>query len=82
MNALQRQWILLQAIPSAPDGTSVRRLCAVLELHGVVVSKRSVERDLNQLARVFDLETDGERPATWRWRKQRVPAWWALGGAA
>ena len=50
---LGRQWELLSIIPTRGLGKSAAELTQVLEDRGFQVSKRTVERDLNDLSLVF-----------------------------
>jgi predicted DNA-binding transcriptional regulator YafY len=54
--ALARQWeILRNHLPSGPPGRTASEICKRLAAAEIVVSKRTVERDLNQLELLFPL---------------------------
>lgn len=65
---LVRQWRILSLIPKAPPGIDVATLEARLFASGVVVHRRTIQRDLVELAKVFPLISMGEeKPYRWRW---------------
>ena len=65
---LLRQWELLRSIPRAPRKIDASTLLAKLELAGYTTSKRTLQRDLNQLSAVFPLVSDTRGPAFgWSW---------------
>jgi predicted DNA-binding transcriptional regulator YafY len=67
-NTLLRQWELLRAIPRAPRKIDVATLIMKLEAAGYSTTKRSVQRDLNALSRVFPLQSDAKSiPYGWSW---------------
>ncbi|MCG7651848.1 WYL domain-containing protein [Alteromonas sp. MmMcT2-5] len=67
-NTLSRQWEILRLLPSVGVGISARELVERLTSLGFNVSKRTVERDLNELSRQFPLLcNDKSRPYGWRW---------------
>jgi predicted DNA-binding transcriptional regulator YafY len=57
-DTLPRQWELLRSIPRAPRKIDVATLMAKLESAGYPTTKRSIQRDLNSLSRVFPLVCD------------------------
>lgn len=66
-STLHRQWVLLQVIPR-------RRQITIGELHDIIVdrgftvSKRTIERDLEELELIFMLKSNkASRPYGWRW---------------
>jgi len=66
--ALARQWQMLNLIPTRAPGITARALTERLAEEGFAVSKRTVERDLNELSRQFGLAThsaDGLPPFGW-----------------
>lgn len=66
--AIARQWELLKLLPSRPPGKSSRELAEVLEQEGFKVTKRTVERDLNELMILFPLVcNDKGTPYGWHW---------------
>lgn len=66
--ALARQWEMLKKIPTRSPGITATELSAWLRDNGYAVSKRTVERDLNDLSRLFGLScNDGSTPYRWHW---------------
>jgi len=66
--AMARQWEILKMIPGREPGITAKSIVNRLDLNGVTVSKRTVERDLNQLSLLFGLVTDSdEKPYHWYW---------------
>lgn len=67
---LARQWALLRCIPAWPRKTTIAELIAVLEDRGIVVARRTVERDLQGLSEHFPLTVDDtSKPHGWSWAK-------------
>lgn len=66
-SSLHRQWLILQNLPQGKWGGTAD-LQHMLEREGVLVSLRTIQRDLNQLAERFPLENNGASPQGWRWR--------------
>ena len=67
---LARQWELLRLVPGRPPGKTVRQLVDELEAAGYPVTKRTVERDLADLAEIFPLCcNDRSKPFGWYWEK-------------
>jgi predicted DNA-binding transcriptional regulator YafY len=67
-NTLLRQWELLRAIPRAPRKIDVATLMQRLEATGYPTNKRTIQRDLNSLSRVFPLQSDDKSiPYGWSW---------------
>ena len=65
---LSRQWALLRQLPSRPPGNTSAELVWRLRDVGFTVSKRTVERDLNELSLIFPLErNDKSIPFGWHW---------------
>ncbi|MGE7990807.1 WYL domain-containing protein [Pseudomonas sp. NPDC089554] len=65
---LSRQWALLRQLPSRSPGTTSAELVWRLRDVGFHVSKRTVERDLNELSLIFPLErNDKSIPFGWHW---------------
>lgn len=72
--ALARQWQLLNLIPTRMPGITARELTERLKDEGFSVSKRTVERDLNELSLQFGLATNtiNDRPPfKWYYATQR-----------
>ncbi|AUF98519.1 putative DNA-binding transcriptional regulator YafY [Pseudomonas sp. BIGb0278] len=70
---LSRQWALLRQLPSRSPGITSAELVWGLRDVGFIVSKRTVERDLNELALIFPLErNDKSIPFGWHWSAAAV----------
>jgi predicted DNA-binding transcriptional regulator YafY len=68
--SLLRQWHMLRLVPRAPAKISVKDLCDRLRDNDFPVSSRTVQRDLNELARVFPLVSDDrDKPYGWSWQR-------------
>lgn len=69
-NTLTRQWELLKILPSRPPGATAGELTERLNGEGFGVSKRQIQRDLNELSAVFALScNDKSMPYGWYWAK-------------
>jgi predicted DNA-binding transcriptional regulator YafY len=67
---LARQWELLRLVPGRPPGKTVRQLVDGLGAAGYAVTKRTVERDLADLAEIFPLQCNAiSKPYGWYWEK-------------
>ncbi|MBH1970071.1 WYL domain-containing protein [Moraxellaceae bacterium AER2_44_116] len=66
-SSLHRQWLTLQRLPQG-KWLGTADIQQMLEREGVQVSLRTIQRDLNQLAERFPLESNGASPQGWRWR--------------
>ncbi|MCC5451805.1 WYL domain-containing protein [Rheinheimera sp. UJ51] len=65
---LSRQWELLNLLPNRGLGKTAAELKSLLDDQGFKVSKRTVERDLNDLSMVFPIVSDESKTAhLWRW---------------
>ncbi|QXH56464.1 WYL domain-containing protein [Pseudomonas maumuensis] len=65
---LSRQWALLRQLPSRSPGITSAELVWRLRDVGFNISKRTVERDLNELSLIFPLErNDKSIPFGWHW---------------
>lgn len=65
---LSRQWELLNLLPTRGEGKTATQLNAMLDNQGFKVTKRTVERDLNDLSMVFPIISDDSKTAhLWRW---------------
>lgn len=65
---LIRQWLILSMIPKAPPRIDVAAIEERLAELGIAVHRRTIQRDLLHLSRVFPLVADErERPFGWRW---------------
>ena len=66
-SGLHRQWQLLSRLSSG-KWTGTRQLQDQLKREGIEVSLRTIQRDLNQLALRFPIESNREVPQGWRWQ--------------
>lgn len=67
---LLRQWTMLRLIPRAPRKITASELLSGLEREGFVVTKRTIERDLQSISAMFPLISDERnRPFGWSWTK-------------
>ncbi|MBI2276856.1 MAG: WYL domain-containing protein [Dechloromonas sp.] len=65
---LLRHWQTLRLIPRYPQKVTASDLCSALEADGYTVGKRTVERDLQALSRIFPLLVDERaKPFGWSW---------------
>lgn len=69
-HTILRQWNMLRLLPRAPARITARELCERLDTADFPVTKRTVERDLNELAGIFPLVADTrEKPYGWSWQR-------------
>jgi predicted DNA-binding transcriptional regulator YafY len=68
-DTILRQWTLLRSIPNHPRRIATTQLQAMLADIIGEVSLRTVQRDLNKLSLVFQIEGDQSKPQGWCWRK-------------
>jgi len=69
-SVLLRQWELLKLLPSTGTGKTASELTIALNNAGFIISKRQIERDLNDLGEVFVLDrNDTNFPNEWKWVK-------------
>ena len=67
-DAVARQWEVLSLIPRRLPGKTANEIMSSLEALGLSLSKRTVERDLNELSANFSIVCDdGGKPYKWRW---------------
>ena len=64
---------LLRFLPAKTKGVTAPDLVARLESADIRVDLRTVQRDLNELERHFPIESDGGKPARWRWLESAKP---------
>jgi len=68
-HTIARQWQLLRLLPDYPPGLSSTQLQQALAKVGHPTSKRTVERDLNELAGLFPLHCNSKgMPYGWYWQ--------------
>jgi predicted DNA-binding transcriptional regulator YafY len=67
-SAIVRQWHLLTLLPKAPRRIDTATLAERLRARGFEVHRRTIQRDLVELATVFPLVSDERtKPYGWRW---------------
>lgn len=66
-NSLYRQWQILSRL-STGKWMGTRELQEILEREGIQISLRTIQRDLNQIAQRFPIESNKTVPQGWRWR--------------
>jgi hypothetical protein len=70
MRALQRQWLLLSQVPRAPRGIDTATLEVQLREAGFPIHRRTIQRDLVALSRMFPLVCDETtKPFAWSWSR-------------
>lgn len=68
-HTIARQWQLLKLLPGRPPGMTSTQLQAALSTVGHITSKRTVERDLIELAALFPLQCNSKgMPYGWYWQ--------------
>lgn len=68
LNALSRQWELLKILPNKAPGLTSRDIMERLQALGYNITKRTVERDLQDLSRPFPIQcNDKGKPFGWYW---------------
>ncbi len=71
LNAIARQWEMLQLLPKKLPGITSGELQKKLDNHGYPVVKRTVERDLQALSEAFPiLCNDKGKPYGWYWNPE------------
>jgi predicted DNA-binding transcriptional regulator YafY len=69
-HTLLRQWKMLRHIPKYPQKKTSKDLQEKLELDLYIVSKRTIERDLERLSTIFPIACDSRnKPYGWSWDK-------------
>ena len=66
-NSLYRQWQILSRL-STGKWMGTRELQDMLVREGIDISLRTIQRDLNQIALRFPIESNKTIPQGWRWR--------------
>lgn len=66
--AIVRQWLVLSLLPRPPKQIDTAWLEKALLERGIVVHRRTIQRDLVNLSKVFPLVSDSRsKPYAWRW---------------
>lgn len=77
-----RQWHIMKHLPPAPQRIDAGRLEALLREEGILVHRRTIQRDLVELALVFPIAVDERsKPYSWRWAEGARPPF-LVGGRA
>src|ERR687896_2693049 len=66
-NTILRFLIMLRMLPRAPRKIDTATMERQLRDEGYTVTRRTIQRDLHQLALTFPLLCDEHRPAGWSW---------------
>ncbi len=67
-SALVRQWLVLSMLPHPPRRLDAATIEARLRARGVEVHRRTIQRDLVELSRIFPIVADlRSKPYGWRW---------------
>lgn len=67
-SAIVRQWMILSMLPTRPRRIDTGAIAAGLSARGVDVNRRTIQRDLIELADVFPIVADERaKPFGWRW---------------
>jgi predicted DNA-binding transcriptional regulator YafY len=70
-DAIVRQWEILKILPGKAPGLTAKNFTEQLKGLGVEVTKRTVERDLVELSRLFGIvRNDKSVPRGWHWMAQ------------
>ena len=72
-NSLYRQWQILSRLPTG-KWIGTRELQEMLEREGIEISLRTIQRDLNQIAQRFPIESNKAVPQGWRWQSDAIDA--------
>ena len=65
---IARQWELLKRLPTRPPGKTARELREITATAGHDVTTRTIQRDLEELARIFPIAcNDKSPPFGWHW---------------
>ncbi len=68
-----RQWLILTMLPRRPRRIDTGTLERKLRERGIVVHRRTIQRDLLELAQVFPIVADERaKPFGWRWSDDAV----------
>lgn len=65
---MMRKWLVLTILPRAPRRIDTGSIEARLRERGIAVHRRTIQRDLIELAEVFPIVSDErEKPYGWQW---------------
>jgi predicted DNA-binding transcriptional regulator YafY len=69
-HSVNRQWAVLRALPRWPQSASVATIAESVRDRGFPATRRTIERDLQELSRDLPLRVDDScRPQQWGWAK-------------
>jgi predicted DNA-binding transcriptional regulator YafY len=71
-HAVERQWHLLDSLPSTAPGKTTSELTQLLANAGFDIHKRTVERDLKSLALRFPIGASDDKPCGWYWLNRKA----------
>lgn len=71
-HAVERQWHLLDSLPSTAPGKTALELTQLLADAGFDIHKRTVERDLASLASRFPIGASDDKPCGWYWHSRKA----------
>lgn len=72
-SAVERQWLLLQSLPRAPESIDAIALVQLLTDRGIQTTARTVQRDLTALSARLPIRCDDSRkPYAWSWDSQAM----------
>jgi hypothetical protein len=67
-SAIVRQWLILSMLPLRPRRIDTSAIEARLRSRGIDIHRRTIQRDLIELAEVFPIVADERaKPFGWRW---------------
>lgn len=69
IDTILRQWALLRSVPNHPRRIATTQLQVLLADVFGEISLRTIQRDLNKLSLVFEIDGDQSKPQGWCWRK-------------
>ena len=70
METMERYWLMLRLIPRYPVKIDGAELEARLRGEGDEITRRTIQRDLEKLSRIFPLLCDGQsKPYGWSWSR-------------
>lgn len=70
METMERYWLMLRLIPRYPVKIDGGELEARLRGEGYEITRRTIQRDLEKLSRIFPLLCDGQsKPYGWSWSR-------------
>lgn len=69
-DSLRRQWLMLSLLPRAPRKLDASRIETLLRDQGIVINRRTIQRDLITLSGAFPIACDERsKPYGWSWTR-------------